>query len=225
MPTSEKRKSFRNHIRDRYGGHDRGRRKLESGTTRPYLLASSGRRLVYPRRVLPFDEALKRVLALAVPLGAERVPVPDACGRVLAEDVLAPVDLPSFDGSAMDGYALRAADLEGAGPFTLDVRGESRAGGASLGPLARGSACRIFTGAELPPGADAIVIAGGRHARRRAGHLREEAGGVALRPPARRGSRGGGARAGERDAPRASPPRATRRRAIARGSRSRAGRA
>jgi molybdopterin molybdotransferase len=107
--------------------------------------------------MLSFAEAQSRVLALAAVVPAERVALDDAAGRVLAEDVLAPCDLPAADGSAMDGYAVRLADLVGDGPFVLDVRGESRAGGpvAALAPRA---ACRIFTGASLPAGADAVVM-------------------------------------------------------------------
>jgi molybdopterin molybdotransferase len=65
--------------------------------------------------------------------------------------------LPAFDHSAMDGYALRVADLKGPAPWTLPVVGESAAGGVP-DPLASGSACRIFTGAEIPSGADAVVM-------------------------------------------------------------------
>ena len=77
--------------------------------------------------MLPFDEALARLLVSAVPLGAERVPLDDALGRVLAEDLVAPAPMPAFDHSAMDGYALASQDVSGAGPFTLRVAGESAA--------------------------------------------------------------------------------------------------
>jgi molybdopterin molybdotransferase len=108
--------------------------------------------------VLTFEEARARILAGATRLGSERVPLDLAAGRVLAERIVAFRPLPPFDHSAMDGYALRAADLVGDGPFTLRVGpDESRAGRAApaLGP---GEACRIFTGAALPPGADAVVM-------------------------------------------------------------------
>jgi molybdopterin molybdotransferase len=111
----------------------------------------------YTVLMLPFVEAQARVLALAVVVPAERIAAGDAAGRVLAEDVLAPFDLPGADGSAMDGYAVRTADLGGDGPFVLDVRGESRAGGP-VPELASGATCRIFTGAALPAGADAVVM-------------------------------------------------------------------
>lgn len=106
--------------------------------------------------MIPFEEALARLLATAVPVGAERVPLDDAAGRVLAEDIAAADAMPAFDYSSMDGYAVATADLAGSGPFTLPVRGESAAG-RPLPALDRGTACRIFTGARLPPGSDAVV--------------------------------------------------------------------
>ncbi|WP_437959599.1 gephyrin-like molybdotransferase Glp [Sorangium sp. So ce119] len=106
--------------------------------------------------MIPFEEALARLLAAAVPVGPERVSLDDAVGRVLAEDIAAADAMPAFDYSAMDGYAVASADLAGSGPFTLPVRGESAAG-RPLPALDPGTACRIFTGARLPPGSDAIV--------------------------------------------------------------------
>lgn len=106
--------------------------------------------------MIPFEEALSRLLATARPVGAERVPLEDASGRVLAEDIIAADAMPAFDYSAMDGYAIASSDLVGSGPFRLPVRGESAAGGL-LPSLAPQTACRIFTGARLPAGADAIV--------------------------------------------------------------------
>jgi molybdopterin molybdotransferase len=112
--------------------------------------------------MISFDEAERRFLALGAEIGvdawsAERVAVDAAAGRVLAEDVCAPFDLPSFDYSAMDGYAVATASFGGGGPWTLPVLGESRTGGV-LEPLVRGCACRIFTGAPVPAGADAVVM-------------------------------------------------------------------
>jgi molybdopterin molybdotransferase len=106
--------------------------------------------------VLTFEEARARLLALAKVLEPERVPLPLAVGRILAEPVLAPSDMPPFSYSAMDGYALRAETLAGTGPFTLAVAGESRTGRRPTA-LVPGTAARIFTGAEIPPGADAVV--------------------------------------------------------------------
>lgn len=107
--------------------------------------------------MLPLEDALDRILAGARQLGGERVGLRDAAGRVLAETVRAEVSLPRFDYSAMDGYALRATDVAGGGPWRLPVVGESRAGAGALS-FRPGSACRIFTGAPLPEGADSVVI-------------------------------------------------------------------
>jgi molybdopterin molybdotransferase len=108
--------------------------------------------------MLEFHEARQRLLRLASPLGGERVELRQAAHRVLAEPVHSPFDIPSFDNSAMDGYALCFSDLP-SNPvgFQLPVVGESRAGVA--GPALRpGTAQRIFTGAPLPAGADTVVI-------------------------------------------------------------------
>lgn len=107
--------------------------------------------------MLSFTEALARLLSAAQVLGAERTPLDEACGRVLAEDVAAPGPLPPFDYSAMDGYAVATRDLGGDGPWELPVVGESAAGGVTP-DLAPGTACRIFTGARLPAGADGVVM-------------------------------------------------------------------
>jgi molybdopterin molybdotransferase len=107
--------------------------------------------------MLSAAEALERVLAIAQALPEERVPLHAACGRVLAEDVVAPAPLPPADTSAMDGYAVRADECRGPGPYRLPVVGESRAGEPFAERLS-GGACRIFTGAWLPDGADAVVL-------------------------------------------------------------------
>jgi molybdopterin molybdotransferase len=106
--------------------------------------------------MLTFEQARALLLARAKPLGTERLPLSVAERRVLAWPVVAPGDLPPFSYSAMDGYALRAEALVGSGPFTLPVSGESRTGRAPSA-LTRGAAARIFTGAELPHGADTII--------------------------------------------------------------------
>jgi len=105
-------------------------------------------------RLLPVDEARQRMLAEIQPLGAEPVPLAQAPGRVLAEDVAARRDQPPFPASAMDGYAVRAADC----PGRLRVVGESAAGHGYVGEVGPGEAVRIFTGAAVPAGCDAIVI-------------------------------------------------------------------
>lgn len=108
--------------------------------------------------MLSYEDAVARVMAAARALGAERVSPDDAVGRVLAEDCVSTVTVPGFDGSSMDGYAVRVADLAGDALTTLPLRGESRAGGAWPTPLAHGCTARIFTGAPLPDGADAVVM-------------------------------------------------------------------
>jgi molybdopterin molybdotransferase len=107
--------------------------------------------------MLDFEAARQRIVALATPLGVARVGLLEAVGRCLAEDVTAPRDQPRRDTSAMDGYAVATRSCEGVGPFRLRVRGESRAG-SPLAALHEGAACRIFTGALLPSGADAVVL-------------------------------------------------------------------
>ncbi len=107
--------------------------------------------------LMPVDAALSLVLSDLVPLPAETVPVGEAVGRVLAEDLVARRSQPVADMSAMDGYAVRAADIATL-PVRLPVRGESAAGRPLGAPLAPGTAARIFTGALVPEGADTVVI-------------------------------------------------------------------
>jgi molybdopterin molybdotransferase len=108
-------------------------------------------------KLLSFEEARSRLLAGVRGLASERVSLADAAGRVLAEGLVASEALPAFDHSAMDGYAVDPAGFAGDGPWALAVRGESSAGRPAP-PLAPESACRIFTGAAVPAGADAIVM-------------------------------------------------------------------
>ena len=102
-----------------------------------------------------FEEALAIVLAEVTPLGGEEVALEQALGRVLGEDVASDQDLPPFDRAAMDGFALRAADVAAA-PVALDVVGEVRAGEWPDLVVGPGQAVRIMTGAPVPPGADAV---------------------------------------------------------------------
>jgi molybdopterin molybdotransferase len=111
--------------------------------------------------LLPLEDARAQVLA-AIPaaLPAEMVALSNSLGRVLAADVVAATDLPPWDNSAMDGYAIRAADVAGAteaAPVLLRVAGEVAAGSASETAVLPGRALRIATGAPMPPGADAVV--------------------------------------------------------------------
>lgn len=101
------------------------------------------------------SEALQLVLAEIAPLESERVSLVDAAGRVAAEPARAAVDLPPFDRSAMDGYALRAADA--APGVALPLAGGVAAGEPGDAPLPPGRATRISTGAAIPPGADAVL--------------------------------------------------------------------
>jgi molybdopterin molybdotransferase len=102
-------------------------------------------------------EALQRVLAGATPLPVETVALKDALGRVLAEDLTATRTQPPAAVSAMDGYALRGADVANA-PVTLTVIGEVAAGHPFAGEVKPGEAARIFTGGVLPAGADTVVV-------------------------------------------------------------------
>ena len=106
-------------------------------------------------------EALRSVLARAMPLAAETLALADAAGRVLVEPLVAPRDVPGFINAQMDGWAVRTEDLTGACaavPRPLRVAGRVAAGGGQdLPTLAPGEAVRVFTGAALPAGADAVV--------------------------------------------------------------------
>ena len=108
--------------------------------------------------LIPVDEALAAVLAMARPVaGVESLPLAGVTGRALAEPVSAQADMPPFDASAMDGYAIRLAALKGPGPWQLPVRGRVAAGDAPPRQPAL-AALRILTGAPLPAGCDAVVM-------------------------------------------------------------------
>lgn len=107
--------------------------------------------------LLPVEEAIARLGGMISPLGVEKISLAQANGRVLAGDVVAQRTQPPFDNSAMDGYAVRAADILTV-PVTLQVMGEAPAGGTYDGLVSEGQAVRIFTGGPIPDGADAIVI-------------------------------------------------------------------
>lgn len=111
--------------------------------------------------MISLEEARARVLADCPPAAAKRMSLADALGLVLAEDVEAPEAVPPFASSAMDGFAVRAADVVGAteaSPARLRVTGTLAAGSAPDGPVGPGEAIRIMTGAPLPPGADTVAI-------------------------------------------------------------------
>lgn len=135
---------------------------------------------------LSVDQAIAELIATLQPVeGIERVPTSAALARILAEDIASPLDLPAFDNAAMDGYALRAADL--ALPALQEI-GTALAGHAFAGRVEAGTCVRIMTGAPLPAGADTVVMvedtvredgrvrivhppAAGANVRRRAEHL------------------------------------------------------
>ena len=149
--------------------------------------------------MLSVEEARERIVAALSPLGTEWVSLTEAWGRVLAEDVTARHDKPPADISAMDGYAVRAADCAHP-PCRLRVVGSAPAGHPFHGRIGPGEAVRVFTGSVIPDGADAVVIqedtdlgeteveirvaaASGRHIRRRGGDF--AMGTVLLRAPRR----------------------------------------
>lgn len=103
------------------------------------------------------ESQLATVLAAVTPLGALRMPVAAALGRILREPVLARVDIPAFDNSAMDGFAVRFEDIAGPLPALLRVVADVPAGSDLDPPLTAGHCARIMTGAPLPSDADAVV--------------------------------------------------------------------
>ena len=105
--------------------------------------------------MISVDEAMQIIFDRVGPLGSESVPLAEAYNRVLAEDVVADMNLPPFDRARMDGYALRAEDATTA-PVTLRLIGEIAAGASFTGELQKGEAIKIFTGAPVPAGADAV---------------------------------------------------------------------
>jgi molybdopterin molybdotransferase len=107
--------------------------------------------------LLPVDEAVARIIVGAAPVSCDYVTLAEAGGRTLGEPIKARRGQPPFDASSMDGYAVRAADTAGA-PASLKVVGIAAAGRHYGGTVGVGEAVRIFTGAPVPPGADAIVI-------------------------------------------------------------------
>jgi len=110
--------------------------------------------------MLSVEEALEKVLTMFHPLEAECVPVLETLGRVLAEDIIAKGDIPPHPNTAMDGYAVQAADLAGAGPTSpkrLRVIENLAAGYLATQRVTPGTAIRIMTGAPMPDGADAVI--------------------------------------------------------------------
>lgn len=109
--------------------------------------------------LMTLEEASARVATLASPVAEiETVPLAQADGRVLARDIAAPVDLPPFANSAVDGYAVRHGDLAQAGASRLPVSGRVAAGADAAGVAVQGVAVRVFTGAPMPQGADTVFM-------------------------------------------------------------------
>ncbi len=108
------------------------------------------------QKLTPLDDALEHLLAQAKPIErTETLPLAQTLGRVLANDILVPADVPPADNSAVDGYAVRAADTVSGQPLLVSAR---VAAGQAPGVLEPGTAVRIFTGSEIPAGADAVVM-------------------------------------------------------------------
>ncbi len=113
----------------------------------------------YDPNSMPVDKARAFIHRFLEPLTATlRVPIRDSLGRVLASDVVSPVDVPSHRNSAMDGWAMRGADLRSDGDTTLDEIGASFAGRPFAGPVGAGQCVRIMTGGVVPEGADTVVM-------------------------------------------------------------------
>ena len=107
--------------------------------------------------LIPVDEALSRILAAGLPVEqTEQLPVTDALGRILAQDVVSSINVPGYDNSAMDGYAVNSADCDAVG-VSLTVSQRIPAGHSGV-TLEAATAARIFTGAPVPDGADAVVM-------------------------------------------------------------------
>lgn len=112
-----------------------------------------------PNPLLSIDEALERIKAAIRPVaGSEQVALKNALGRVLAQSVYSPINIPNDRNSAMDGYALSSKDINHEQPFTLSLAGVSWAGRPFEGLLQAGQCIRIFTGAVLPAEADSVVM-------------------------------------------------------------------
>jgi len=140
-------------LEDRKDGESRAA-GISSARTLLDLAAASD----YDPESMPVEKAREHIRAFLQPVTAiERLGIRAALGRVVAEDVVSPVDVPQHDNSAMDGYAVRFQDLRKDGETTLKVVGASFAGKPFAGQLAAGQAVRIMTGAVIPAGADSVI--------------------------------------------------------------------
>ena len=110
--------------------------------------------------MITVEEALNKILSRIQPLGLEKVNLLGGSGRVIGEDVVANRDIPPYDNSGMDGYAVRSEDIQNASsddPVRLEVIGDLPAGFSPTKTVGRGQAIRIMTGAPIPEGADSVV--------------------------------------------------------------------
>ncbi len=122
---------------------------------------ASGPGVLHLSLMLELEEAQAHILAALAPPTSEIIPLSDGAGRVLAERIQSPLDLPVFDNSAMDGYGVRAKDIASArpeSPARLRLAGKVAAGEVFAGDVASGTCVRLFTGSPLPRGADAVVM-------------------------------------------------------------------
>ncbi len=127
--------------------------------TQPKTLREASCADDYDPNSMPVDKARELIRTFLQPVTAiERVPVRSSLGRVLAEDIVSPLAVPGHDNSAMDGYAVRFADLKTDGETTLKRVGESFAGKPWSGAIGAGECVRIFTGGVMPQGADSVVM-------------------------------------------------------------------
>ena len=112
----------------------------------------------YDPNALPVAQAQAILAAVVTPVQAiEQVALRSALDRVLASDIISPINVPAHDNSAMDGYALRGSDLDGGQAVTLKVVGTAYAGDAESAPVAPGQCLRIMTGAVMPAGCDTVI--------------------------------------------------------------------
>ena len=111
--------------------------------------------------MLELEDAVEQIVAAVPPARAEAIPLREAHGRIVFQEIRSPMDLPPFDNSAMDGYAVRSQDIDGATqqtPAGLRVVGTVAAGDTFQGGVTAGCCVRLFTGSALPNGADCVVM-------------------------------------------------------------------
>ena len=112
-----------------------------------------------PKGLLPFNQAQEKIFQQITPTSAvETLSVKEALGRTLGEEIISPINVPAYDNSAMDGYAIQGSDLPQSGSVTLEVVGSSFAGTPFDGVMGAGQAIRIMTGAKIPDGADTVIM-------------------------------------------------------------------